>query len=211
MDYKDEIDRYNKEYDEILLKPSAQITIEDRYTIAESIIRQTFNEEGNDISGIYKKVVLLNSLYSTNIFGTFNVAIKIHKITNFQKRVNDGDLTLIDEIRYNDIGGKTKDFYSFATKYCHHHNSKCYPIFDVIVADMISSNLKINDIKVLKNKLRQYPYFKRMIDKLAEVWELPDDYQYAKLDKFLWNKGKEGKMENPTHIEPFKPKETDPL
>ena len=206
MNYKEEIDRYSKEYDEILLKPSDQIAIEDSYAIAERIIRQTFNEEGNDISTIYKKVVLLNSLYSTNIFGTFNVAIKIHKITNFQKRVNDGDLTLIDDIRYNDIGGKTKDLYSFATKYCHHHNSKCYPIFDGIVAEMIFSNLKNNGIKVLKYKLRQYPYFKSMIDKLAEIWELPNDYLYDKLDKYLWNKGKEGKVENPTQIDHFKPK-----
>lgn len=206
MNYKEEIDRYSNEYDEILLKPSDQIAIEDRYAIAERIIRQTFIEESNDISAIYKKVVLLNSLYSTNIYATFNVAIKIHRINNFQNRVMNGDLGLIDEIRYNVISDKNKDFYSFATKYCHHHNPKCYPIYDNFVAEMLTSHLKDFRIDVKKSKLKQYPYFKSMIDKLAEVWELPDDYLYIRLDKYLWKKGKEGKVENPTQIDPFKPK-----
>jgi len=39
MNYKEEIDRYNHEYDGILTKPSEQITLDDRYAFAEIIIR----------------------------------------------------------------------------------------------------------------------------------------------------------------------------
>ena len=193
MNYINEIDHYNSEYDGINYKPVQILDRDDRFPFGELIIRQTFEEDKNDITQIYKKVVLLNSLYSTNIYATFDVALKIFRIDNFSERVSHGDLSLVEEIRRNNISGKNKDFYSFSTKYCHHHNPSGFPIYDSFVEERLIYFLSEYECKVIKSKLKKYSYFKEMMDTLAEKWNLPHDYLYIKLDKYLWKKGKEEK------------------
>ena len=100
-------------YEQIEFKPKGTLTKDDRYPFADGIIKEVFNIKNHDISEIYKKVVLLNSLYSTNIFATFEVSLKISKIRNFVDRVEEGDLTLVEEIRHNVISGKRKIFTHF--------------------------------------------------------------------------------------------------
>ena len=192
-----EINSYYDEYLNIKNKAQAQITIEDRYAFADTILKEEFENTKEDLSQIYKKVVLLNSLYSTNIYATFEVTLKISKIHNFRKRVMSGDLLLVDEIRKNIISGKNKDFYSFATKYCHHHNANAYPIYDSFVENSLmvfSKELFPN--KIQRSKMKDYHYFKGNIDSLANKWQLPEDFKYTKIDKYLWKKGKESENRN---------------
>jgi len=188
-----EIDKYYKNYEAVLKKSKKTLTREDRYPFAEKIIKDEFIKDDQSVEQVYKKVVLLNSLYSTNIYATFDVALNISKIKNFNKRVESGDLTLVDEIRKNLIGDSLKDFYSFSTKYCHHHNPKKYPIYDSFVEEMLIDYLceLEPENRIYQTKMKKYEYFKLNIDHLAELWELSDEYFYAKLDKFLWQKGKE--------------------
>ena len=40
---------------------------------------------------------------------------------------------MVDEIAKINIGGKEKYFYSFASKYCSHHNQLDFPIYDSYV------------------------------------------------------------------------------
>ena len=191
--YEIQIDQYFEEYKNILKKPKKRLVREDRYPFAEKIIVDTFKEKRNDIEHIYKKVVLLNSLYSTNIFATFDVALNIMRINRFQARVKAGDLSLVNEVRKNLIGDSPKDFYSFATKYCHHHNQEKYPIYDSYVESMLIDYL--NDlepnIRLYQKKMKNYEYFKDKVDHLAKLWNLREGYLYSKLDKYLWQKGKE--------------------
>jgi len=193
LQMKTEIDLSFAEYLDIKNKTNNQITIGDRYPFADAILKDEFENSRNDLSQIYKKVVLLNALYSTNIYSTFDVAILISKIENFKLRVKNSDLTLVDEIRKNKISGKDKDFYSFATKYCHHHNPNCFPIYDSFVEKSLLYYFKIDLIKekIAKNQLKEYAYFKSKLDLLILNWRLPSDYIYMKVDKFLWKKGKE--------------------
>jgi len=194
--YEREIDKYYMNYEAVLKKDKTKLNREDRYTFAEKILKVEFAKKDNSIEQIYKKVVLLNSLYSTNIYATFEVAINISKIKNFEKRVENGDLTLVKEIRKNLIGDSIKDFYSFATKYCHHHNPNKYPIYDSYVEGMLIDYLYELEPgkRVYQSKMKEYDYFKMNIDHLAELWDLSSDYLYAKLDKFLWQKGKESEL-----------------
>jgi hypothetical protein len=188
-----EIDKYYKNYEAVLKKSNKALIREDRYAFAEKIIKDEFEKNDNSIEQIYKKVVLLNSLYSTNIYATFDVALNISKIKNFDKRVGNGDITLVDEIRKNLIGDSIKDFYSFSTKYCHHHNPTKYPIYDAFVEEMLIEYLYEfePDNRIYQTKMKKYEYFKKNIDHLAELWKLSNEYLYTKLDKYLWQKGKE--------------------
>lgn len=188
------IDKYFREYEKVYKKDIKTLSLEDRYPFADLILKHEFSLDNNcTLKEIYKKVVLLNSLYSTNIYATFDVAINISQIKNFKDRVLKGDIELVDEIRKNTIGGVTKDFYSFATKYCHHHNPDSYPIYDSIVKDMLLIYLKKvqPNKRYYRNRMKEYGYFKSAIDQLADCWNLSEEYRYRKLDKFLWKKGKE--------------------
>lgn len=191
--HEKEIDQYYKNYESILKKPYKKLTREDRYPFAEKIIREEFQKPDNSIEQVYKKVVLLNALYSTNIYATFDVALNISRIKNFGVRVKKGDLSLVAEIRQNLIGDSVKDFYSFATKYCHHHNPDKYPIYDSYVEEVLIDYLYELEPRnrIYQTRMKDYAYFKEKIDHLARKWNLPSEYLYTKLDKFLWQKGKE--------------------
>ena len=55
-----------------------------------------------------------------------------------------GDHKLVDDIAKVTISGKNKYFYSFESKYCSHHNSTTYPIYDSYVKKVLKHFRKIN-------------------------------------------------------------------
>ena len=76
--------------------------------------------------------------YSTNIFKIYPVAKHILNL-NIDERLKSGDPTLVDEIAKINIGGKEKYFYSFASKYCSHHNQLDFPIYDSYVHKVLKN------------------------------------------------------------------------
>ena len=122
----EKINKYFQDYEDIKLKNPNSITIEDKYPFADEILDNIFkkDKENINLAIIYQKVVLLNTLYSTNIFSTFDMALHIKKIKNFEDRIKKGDVSLGSEIANITIKNKTRIFYSFATKYCFFHNDK---------------------------------------------------------------------------------------
>ncbi len=78
----EKIDKNFKNYVDIKLKNPNKITMEDRYPFADEILEDIFkkDKENINLSIIYQKVVLLNSLYYTNIFSTFDVALHIKRL-----------------------------------------------------------------------------------------------------------------------------------
>ena len=79
--------------------------------------------ENKTIEDILLKAATLNDFYSTNIFSIFPVAKHILEL-DIDTRLMNGDLTLVDDLPTVMIGGKERHFYSFASKYCSHHNEK---------------------------------------------------------------------------------------
>jgi hypothetical protein len=189
---REKIDSCYLKYEKIYDLNIDSILKRDRYPFADIIIRNEFNLNEYNMQAIYKNVVLLNSLYSTNIYATFNVALKISRVKNFIKLVTDGDPGLVRKIRNNRIKCKDKDFYSFSTKYCHHYNPVKYPIYDSFVEDAVYKLLKKYDKenKIIKGSMKDYKYFKKKVDRLIEIWKLPEEYKYRKVDKYLWEEGK---------------------
>ncbi|HHF1395127.1 TPA: hypothetical protein ACPI39_000797, partial [Haemophilus influenzae] len=89
------------------------------------------------IEPVLDNINIPNNVYSTNIFAIHYVAKHILGIKDLDKRLKFGDIELVRELGEVTIGGKEKYFYSFATKYCSHHNPIAFPIYDSYVEQVL--------------------------------------------------------------------------
>ena len=149
----------------------------------------TLCPENNNISDILLKVSVLNDFYSTNIFKVFPVAKHILSL-HIDVRLQQGDVTLVDEIKEVEISGKTLNFYSFATKYCSHHRPSDYPIYDSYVDEVLRYYRKMDGFAIFRNdELKNYTRFKSILEEFRRFYHL-DKYNLKELDKYLWQLGK---------------------
>ncbi|MDE5836281.1 MAG: hypothetical protein K2H50_04675, partial [Paramuribaculum sp.] len=100
-----------------------------------------------------------------------------------------GDDMLVEEIAL--VDGRRN--YSFATKYCSHHQPLLYPIFDRYVCDVLTELRRRNPGAFRfrnKKELTVYPTFRRAIDDFRQAYRL-DNYSYKDIDRYLWLLGKD--------------------
>lgn len=145
----------------------------------------------SNIEDILVKVAILNDFYSTNIFSGYMVAKHILEL-NIDERLEDGDDTLVNEIAEivtND--GKTKNFYSFATKYCSHHRPFDYAIYDSYVDRVLRYFRNTDGFSDFEDMdLRNYAKFRKVLAEFQEFYRL-QKYNLKLLDRYLWQLGKE--------------------
>lgn len=169
------------------------------YRLQENAFNRLFFElspENKDISDILLKVSVLNDFYSTNIFKVFPVAKHILSL-QIDNRLKYGDVTLVDDIKRVEISGKTRNFYSFATKYCSHHKPLDYPIYDSYVDEVLRYYRKEDSFATFKNDdLKEYTRFKSILEEFRDFYQL-DKYSLKELDKYVWQLGK-------THFNKYK-------
>ena len=111
----------------------------ENYTLQEKSLNLLFHSycpDNNQIEQVLLKVSALNDFYSTNIFDTYTVAKHILKC-NIDNDLGAGNEALVNKIAPVTINGKTRNFYSFASKYCSHHKPESYPIYDSYVDKML--------------------------------------------------------------------------
>lgn len=165
----------------------------EKYTAQEEAINKLFlltYPKNEKIEEVLAKVAILNDFYSTNIFSTYPVAKHIVEL-NIDERLKLGDLSLVADIASVDIKGNTKTFYSFATKYCSHHNELVYPICDDYVKKvLIYFRNKYSFSNFVNGDLTNYPKFVNIIYDFIHFFELKD-FSVKEIDKYLWLLGKE--------------------
>jgi hypothetical protein len=165
----------------------------EKYTLQESSLGKLFHNycpNNQDIECILLKVSVLNDFYSTNIFDTYTIAKHILNL-NIDSRLKSGDQTLVNDIALVNISNKKRNFYSFASKYCSHHNPEAFPIYDSYVDKMLRHYRKVDKFNKFCNKdLKSYPKFINIIKSLREFYKV-DMYSLRQLDIFLWLAGKE--------------------
>jgi hypothetical protein len=165
----------------------------ENYVLQESSLRKLYTKTyplNNDLDDVLIKVCALNDFYSTNIFSPFTVAkhIVALKIDALLER---DDLEIVDkiaEVKMN--GGKTKNFFSFATKYCSHHKPKIYPIYDSYVEKMLLYFKEDNFSDFSKDSLRSFPLYKKILMDFRKFYGL-EDFDLKQIDQYLWLAGKE--------------------
>ena len=167
--------------------------LEEHYLWQESSLDKLFQKDykkNNDLNEILIKCSCLNDFYSTNIFLIYPVAKKIFDL-NIDKRLKQGDPSLVNEIAHVTIGGKEKFFYSFASKYCSHHNNIEFPIYDYFVEKMLWYFQKVDNFSNFKKvELKDYVKFKNILVDFKKFYNI-DEYSLRDIDKYLWIAGKE--------------------
>lgn len=167
--------------------------LEDHYIWQESSLDKLFHKDyknNNDLNEILIKCSCLNDFYSTNIFLIYPVAKNIFDL-KIDNRLQQGDPSLVNDIARVVISGKEKTFYSFASKYCSHHNNIEFPIYDYFVDKMLvyfQKKDKFSNFK--KEDLKDYVKFKNVLIDFKKFYDI-DDFNLRDIDKYLWIAGKE--------------------
>lgn len=179
---KEQVDYYLQRWDEL-----------ESYHLQEDALDKLFFAlcPGNkDISDILLKVAVLNDFYSTNIYSVYFVAKHILSL-DIDARLKAGDVTLVSDIQRVTINGAKKNFYSFATKYCSHHNPFDYPIYDSYV-DKVLCFYRNRDsfAEFYAEDLKDYVRFKGALIDFRAYYGLKE-YNLKEIDKYIWQLGKE--------------------
>ena len=162
-----------------------------KYKMQEESLNLLFNEwpENKELEQILLKVSALNDFYSTNIFDTYTVAKHILKC-NIDKDLSAGNEALVNKIAPVTINGKTRNFYSFASKYCNHHKSESYPIYDYYVDKMLVHFKKKDKFDTFINEdLKEYQSFVERIKNFQKYYDL-SAFTLRDIDIYLWLAGK---------------------
>jgi len=178
-----EIERYLAKWDSL-----------ENYTLQESSLKKLFTQtypSNKLLDDVLIKVCSLNDFYSTNIFSPYTVAKHIVNL-DIDNDLENGNLDIVNRISTIKMnGGKIKNFYSFATKYCSHHKPKTYPIYDSYVDKILMHFKKIDHFDDFSKKdLKSYPKFRNTLEKFRKFYVL-DKYNLKQIDKYLWQLGKE--------------------
>ena len=137
------------------------------------------------------KVCSLNDFYSTNIYSPFSVAKHIVNL-NIDQKLHDNDLSLVNELALVEIKkGHTRNFYSFATKYCSHHRPDIFPIYDQYVGRLLMKFKRDDKFAIfVKPELKNYSRFNEILMEFRDFYSL-EEFCLKDIDKYLWQAGKE--------------------
>ncbi len=178
---KEEVDKYLSLWDSL-----------DDYVEQEHALDKLFFgvfKTNDTIENILIKCSVLNDFYSTNIFKVYPIAKHILGL-NIDDRLNKHDPTLVNDIANVTISGKSKYFYSFASKYCSHHDPLNYPIYDSYVEKVLKYFKKKDKlIKFNNDDLKHYEFFKQILLDFQKAYNI-EEYNLKDLDRYLWQLGK---------------------
>ena len=100
----------------------------------------------NDKEIISMKICLIDLTNGTNLMknlgingGIVDLSEKIAQV-NFDRRVEMGDLTLVNELAKWTKEKIGKNLFSFISKYCLYHNYHCYNRDDYVIYDSVLAN-----------------------------------------------------------------------
>lgn len=165
---------------------------QENYVLQERALDKLFFHtypNNTDINDILIKASSLNDFYSTNIFSIFTVAKHILSL-GIDKKLQEGDASLVEDIADITISGKKRRFYSFASKYCSHHNPTQFPIYDSYVDRVLRHFRDVDGFMSFEDKeLKNYPQFIGILNGFQRFYNL-EDINKKDLDRYLWQLGK---------------------
>jgi len=174
---------YNEQWEELepFSVPSAALDI---------LFTKTY-PSNTDLKQILIKATALNDLFKTNIMNIWPVAKHI-KSLDIDKRLCEGDATLVNDLASVDFGNdKLKNFYSFATKYCHFHQPGKFSIYDRYVANLLLHFKSVDKFYAFDAiDLRNYPKYLTILKAFQKHYGLTE-FNQRQLDHYLWMAGKE--------------------
>ena len=182
---KDEVEKYLNKWDTT-----------ETYRYHDRTLKLLFQDvfpENKKIEHILIKANTLNSFYSAGVryIEIIPLSKHIHKL-NIDDDLQEGKLSLVEKIRKAE---DVRDLYSFATKYCSHHNPTAFPIYDSYVEKALWHFKKEDEFYNFKRKeLQDYLTFNEVLEEFANFYNLKRSVKYfniKKLDQYLWQLGKD--------------------
>ena len=165
------------------------------YKPGDELLNDVFSEIRNveypSLRQVQEAVIILNSLYNTNLQNVITTSRNIkNQIPNLLRRINERDLTVIDDITRINQQGEDAQFsnkiYSFATKFCSFINP-FYPIFDRFSSNLLFMILNRNDEQFPLEDLGNYRIFCEKYEVFQNKYSLDNN---KNTDTFLWMYGK---------------------
>lgn len=164
--------------------------------LAETTLKELFGHchKNQDAKHILIKVIVLNRLYSTQIFDVESVALHIYEHRNqIDEALAHGSPHIVKVIAEVEIKGKQRNNHSFASKFCSWHNQREFPIYDSRVDSYLWRLQKQEHFSKSFSKnddLWEYPKFRTIIMDLKMRYQL-EDFSFKEIDKFLWRFARE--------------------
>lgn len=152
------------------------------------LFHETF-PNNTDLRQVMLKCSVLNDFYSTNLHmipnGIVLMAEHIVRL-DVDQGLAQGDADIVNAIAQ----GPGRYDFSFATKFCSHHNDRDYAIYDNYVKRILAHFKAIDHFADFKaTKLREYSTFKQAIETFRSFYSL-DEYSLKQIDQYLWQLGK---------------------
>ena len=170
----------------------------ENYHLQENALNKLFFglcASNTDVTDILLKASTLNDFYSTNIFSIYPLAKHICSL-NIDSRLKSGDVNLVSDIQHVTIGDTEKNFYSFASKYCSHHNPLAYPIYDSYVDKVLRYFRNKDGFSDFQDgELKNYIRFKGILIDFRAFYGL-DKYNLKQIDQYIWQLGKDYFLKN---------------
>ena len=162
-----------------------------------------------DTAIVAMKICFIDLTNGTNLMrnlgkngGIYDLAEQITKV-NFDQRVAEGDLSLVNELSKWTKQNIGKNLFSFISKYCLYHNVHCYGKDDFVIYDSVLTNNLIHYISpeeykkmtgknLYKNSFQkykdqfQYEEYKKIIDWILDKNHITIDSPHRKIDWFIW-------------------------
>jgi len=147
---------------------------------ADRIIASYFGQHpsSSEESTVVIKVVLVNSLYNTNIWKPLLMAKHILNLQNLDEQLQAGNMYAVDRIAK--LATISRNFISFASKYAHFSNMVAYPMYDKYVRISMGRFLKRSNYTV-----DAYESFFSKIESIRRQARL-ENVSWGDLDKYLW-------------------------
>ena len=159
-----------------------------KYSEHERSLNKLFGQlcpNNDNIEDILIKCSALNDFYSTNIFDVHKLAEHILRL-DIDERLRSGDDSLVEDIA--NVEEMDRCYFSFATKYCSHHQPEEYAIYDSYVEKVLLSLNRRETFTNHKN-LKDYPSFMFALDDFKSHFGLLN-YTKKEIDMYLWQLGK---------------------
>lgn len=163
----------------------------ERWKLANRTLTDFFSKNSSNKSEevVLTKVVLIDSLYKTNLRDQISVAKHIWGLDFLDKLLIDGNFAAVEKV----AKCENKNLLSFASKFCHFHNKQDYPIYDKYVRIALKKLTNWKDD-------RTYSGFKQAINDFRRRNKI-ENTSFEDLDKYLWLVGlMERLRENKTDV-----------
>lgn len=141
-----------------------------------------------DVSDVLTKVVVLNSLYFTNILGVRQVAVAIAEAA-VDTMLDQRNPEVLMTLAAHEMGGKTRHHFSFATKYAHWHRPDDYPIYDSFVRQQLDAYRRRDRFAEFTPGDLRTTRFVGIMAQFRRFYGI-EACSWRSIDKWLWRQGK---------------------